>query len=101
VKFRQGDPWEWVYLWLACVLPSGLSRMPGSRPGFTPHFGWGSMAALDSGTLAYLTVREGDDADGRLWEIGVTGHGPPRHVPGAGCRRRHPRMGLHCRPLSG
>ena len=76
VKFRQGDPWEWVYLWLACVLPSGLSRMPGSRPGFTPHFGWGSMAALDGGTLAYLTVREGDDADGRFWEIGVTGHGP-------------------------
>lgn len=76
VKFRKGDPWQWVYLWLACVLPSGLSRMPGKRPGFTPHFDWGSMAALDGGTLAYLTVREGDDADGRFWEIGVTGHGP-------------------------
>ena len=54
----------------------GTCRMPGSRPGFTPHFGWGSMAALDGGTLAYLTVREGDDASGRFWEIGVTGHGP-------------------------
>ncbi|MBB5157576.1 methyltransferase, FxLD system [Saccharopolyspora phatthalungensis] len=40
VKFRQGSSWEWVYLWLACVLPNGLSRMPGQRPGFTPHFGW-------------------------------------------------------------
>ncbi|MEV0195989.1 hypothetical protein [Nonomuraea sp. NPDC050691] len=76
VKFRQGSPFEWVYLWLACVLPNGLSRMPGQRPGFTPHFGWGSMAALDGDSLAYLTVREGDDADGRFWEIGVIGHGP-------------------------
>ncbi|WP_405088645.1 methyltransferase, FxLD system [Microbispora sp. NBC_01389] len=76
VKFRQGDPWQWLYLYLACVLPGGLSRMPGSRPGFTPHFGWGSMAALDGDTLAYLTVREGEDEQGRFWEIGVIGHGP-------------------------
>jgi protein-L-isoaspartate(D-aspartate) O-methyltransferase len=76
VRFRQGSAWQWVYLWLACVLPSGLSRMPGQRPGFTPHFGWGSMAALDGTSLAYLTVREGDDTQGRYWEIGVIGHGP-------------------------
>ncbi|MEO3753569.1 methyltransferase, FxLD system [Streptomyces sp. B6B3] len=76
VKFRQSDPWEWLYLYLASVLPNGLSRMPGSRPGFTPHFGWGSMAAVDGENLAYLTVREGDDEQGRFWEIGVIGHGP-------------------------
>ena len=76
VKFRRGDTWEWAYLWLATVLPGGISRMPGKRPGFTPHFSWGSMAALDGGTLAYLTVREGDDDAGRFWEIGTTGHGP-------------------------
>jgi protein-L-isoaspartate(D-aspartate) O-methyltransferase len=76
VKFRQGSPWQWVYLWLACVLPNGLSRMPGQRPGFTPHFSWGSMAALDGGSLAYLTIREGEDTTGRFWEIGVIGHGP-------------------------
>jgi protein-L-isoaspartate(D-aspartate) O-methyltransferase len=76
VKFRQGDPWEWLYVYLASVLPNGLSRMPGSHPGFTPHFGWGSMAALDGDTLAYLTVREGADEQGRFWEIGVIGHGP-------------------------
>jgi protein-L-isoaspartate(D-aspartate) O-methyltransferase len=75
VKFRQGDPWEWLYLYLASVLPNGLSRMPGSRPGFTPHFGWGSMAAVDEDSLAYLTVREGTDEQSRFWEIGVIGHG--------------------------
>ncbi len=76
VKFRKGDPWEWAYLWLATVMPGGISRMPGKRPGYTPNFSWGSMAALDGATLAYLTVREGDDDAGRYWEIGTTGHGP-------------------------
>ncbi|WP_371565090.1 methyltransferase, FxLD system [Streptomyces canus] len=75
VKFRQGSAWEWLYLYLACVLPNGLSRLPGQRPGFTPHFGWGSMAALDGGSLAYLTIREGEDEQGRYWEVGVIGHG--------------------------
>lgn len=75
VKFRQGDPWEWLYLYLACVLPNGLSRLPGARPGFTPHFAWGSMAALDGDSLAYLTVYEGEDEQGRFWEIGVIAHG--------------------------
>ncbi|MBB5157575.1 hypothetical protein [Saccharopolyspora phatthalungensis] len=34
------------------------------------------MAALEADSLAYLTVREGEDNDGRFWEIGVIGHGP-------------------------
>ncbi len=75
VKFRGPFAWEWVYLYLACVLPNGLSRLPGQRPGFTPHFGWGSMAALEDGSLAYLTIREDDDDEGHFWEIGVVGHG--------------------------
>ncbi|WUH90316.1 methyltransferase, FxLD system [Streptomyces sp. NBC_00433] len=75
VKLRQGDPLQWLYLYLACVLPNGLSRMPGSRPGFFPQFGWGAMAALDGDALAYLTVREGEDEQGRFWELGVIGHG--------------------------
>ncbi|KPC71813.1 methyltransferase, FxLD system [Streptomyces sp. NPDC006349] len=75
VKFRQGSAWEWLYLYLACVLPNGLSRLPGQRPGFTPHFEWGSMAALDAGSLAYMTIREGEDDKGRYWEVGVIGHG--------------------------
>jgi protein-L-isoaspartate(D-aspartate) O-methyltransferase len=76
VRFRKGDPWQWAYLWLATVMPGGISRMPGKRPGYAPNFSWGSMAALDGATLAYLTVREGDDDAGRYWEIGTTGHGP-------------------------
>lgn len=75
VKFRKGAPWEWMYLYLACVLPNGLSRMPGSRPGYAPSFGWGAMAALDGDTLAYLTQREGEDEHGKFWQVGVTGHG--------------------------
>ncbi|MEU7864482.1 hypothetical protein [Nonomuraea sp. NPDC049141] len=65
-----------VYLWLACVLANGLSRLRGQRSGCAPHFAWGSMAALDDATLAYLTIREGEDTDGRFWEIGVIGHDP-------------------------
>ncbi len=76
VKLRGDGNWEWLYLYLACALPNGLSRMPGSRPGFTPHFHWGAMAALDGGSLAYFTIREGEDDQGRFWEIGVIGHGP-------------------------
>jgi protein-L-isoaspartate(D-aspartate) O-methyltransferase len=77
VKFRAGGAFEWLYLWLTCALPNGLSRMPGKpHPGFTPHFSWGSMAALTKDSLAYLTLREGADQAGDYWEIGVIGHGP-------------------------
>jgi protein-L-isoaspartate(D-aspartate) O-methyltransferase len=75
VKFCKGAPFEWMYLYLACVLPNGLSRIPGSRAGFTPHFGWGSMAALDADSLAYMTIREGEDEQGKHWELGIIGHG--------------------------
>ncbi|MFE1396446.1 hypothetical protein ACFW53_00740 [Nocardiopsis dassonvillei] len=34
------------------------------------------MAALDGDSLAYFTIREGEDDQGRFWEIGVIGHGP-------------------------
>ncbi|WP_244215646.1 hypothetical protein [Kitasatospora purpeofusca] len=33
------------------------------------------MAALDADSLAYLTIREGEDDADRFWEIGVIGHG--------------------------
>ncbi|SEK44387.1 methyltransferase, FxLD system [Streptacidiphilus jiangxiensis] len=75
VKFYKGAPFEWLYLYLACVLPNGLSRLPGSRAGFTPHFGWGSMAALDGDSLAYMTIREGENQQGKFWELGIVGHG--------------------------
>ena len=34
------------------------------------------MATLDGDALAYSTVREGKDEQGRYWKIGVIGHGP-------------------------
>ncbi|MEU9429505.1 methyltransferase, FxLD system [Streptomyces sp. NPDC048342] len=76
VKFRKGDSYEWLYLYLAYLLPNGLSRMPGSRTGLIPNFGWGSMTALDNDCLAYLTKKEGEDEHGTFWQIGVIGHGP-------------------------
>ena len=39
-----------------------------------------SAQKLDNDSLAYLTVREGEDAHGRYWEIGVIGHGPSSGV---------------------
>lgn len=76
VKFRKGDAYQWLYLYLAYVLPNGLSRMPGSRSGLIPNFGWGSMTALDNDSLAYLTKQEGEDEHGTFWQLGVMGHGP-------------------------
>ncbi|WP_406153201.1 methyltransferase, FxLD system [Streptomyces sp. NBC_01023] len=75
VKFYKGSSYEWLYLYLAYVLPNGLSRMPGDRAGLTPNFAWGSMAALDADTLAYLTKRVDEDEQGVFWQLGVVGHG--------------------------
>ncbi|GAA1926906.1 hypothetical protein GCM10009716_38700 [Streptomyces sodiiphilus] len=76
LKFYGSQTYEWLYLYLAYVLPNGLSRMPGTRPGLRPNFGWGSMTALDGDTLAYLTKQEGEDEHGKFWHVGVIGHGP-------------------------
>lgn len=76
VKFRRRQSWEWLYLWIGCVLPNGISRMPGKREGFKPHFFWGSMATFDRDSLAYLTIHEGTDEQAQFWQVGVIGHGP-------------------------
>lgn len=81
VKFRKGTTWEWLNLWLTCALPHGISRMPATGPlvesgQLRPQFPWGTMAAVDRDAIAYLTLREGTDQDGRFWEAGVIGHGP-------------------------
>lgn len=75
VNFYKGSSYEWLYLYLAYVLPNGLSRMPGDRAGLSPNFGWGSMAALDTDTLAYLTKRVDEDEQGEFWQLGIVGHG--------------------------
>ncbi|MEV8226768.1 hypothetical protein AB0P41_12030 [Streptomyces sp. NPDC079167] len=33
------------------------------------------MAALDGGSLTFLTIRESEDEKGRYWDVGVIGHG--------------------------
>jgi protein-L-isoaspartate(D-aspartate) O-methyltransferase len=92
-------PVEWLYLWLTCALPGGLfglSAHPSAaeRELMTPMFRWGTMAAVDRDSLAYLAfhpdvagdaiaaadnpgdgtgIGTGDDVPR---EIGVVGHGP-------------------------
>ena len=77
VVMGKGESLEWVWLWLACTLPNRLSRMPvkpeaASSGLVEPMFGWGSMATVEEGSLAYLTARPVEGGS----EIGAIGHGP-------------------------
>ncbi|MFG2915621.1 methyltransferase, FxLD system [Kitasatospora sp. NPDC048298] len=82
VTIPAGTTYEYQDLWLALTLPNSLMRMSvagtARERGITPMFGWGAMATVDAGSLAYLTLRPGEpDNDGRkTYETGVIGHGP-------------------------
>ncbi|MFE6052551.1 methyltransferase, FxLD system [Kitasatospora sp. NPDC056446] len=82
VTIPAGTTYEYQDLWLALTLPNSLMRMSvtgnARERGIAPMFGWGAMATVDTGSLAYLTLRPGEpDADGRkTYETGVIGHGP-------------------------
>jgi len=83
VLFAAPESFEWLDLWLACVMGNALSRMPVQRPAVdsglvAPMFGWGAMATAEKGTLAYLTLRPAPKAsDGTsMNEVGVIAHGP-------------------------
>lgn len=90
VRFPALAPAEWLYLWLTCALPGGLygiSAQPSAaeRGVVTSVLRWGTMAAVASGSLAYLTFHPAaadDDGAGDPGpddgprEIGVVGHGP-------------------------
>ncbi|MGH3993184.1 MAG: methyltransferase, FxLD system, partial [Pseudonocardiaceae bacterium] len=83
VKFRGPESMEWMDLWLACSMDNALSRMSVERSAVErgavkPQFGWGSMATIEKGDLAYLTIRQNERAPdgGKLYEIGVIGHSP-------------------------
>ncbi|MFJ9458538.1 methyltransferase, FxLD system [Kitasatospora sp. NPDC101447] len=83
VTIPAGTTYEYQDLWLALTLPNSLMRMSvtGSareRGVVTPMFGWGAMATVQRGSLAYLTLRPGEPTtDGRkTYETGVIGHGP-------------------------
>lgn len=83
VIFAPNVLYEWMDLWLSLRLPNALMRMnvqppAAARGQVTPMFGWGSMATVEHGDLAYLTIRPappGPDG-GKLYEVGVVGHGP-------------------------
>lgn len=85
VVFRANESFEWLDLWLTCVMDNALSRMLVERAAVDrglvrPQFGWGAMAVADKGGLAYLTLRpqDSDTANGqrRTYEVGVVSHGP-------------------------
>lgn len=89
VLMRGDESFEWLDLWLTCVMDNALSRMPVERSAIdeglvTPQFGWGAMAVADKGDLAYLTIRprttDSGNGAGRMFEIGVIGHGPTGDV---------------------
>ncbi|RMI32005.1 methyltransferase, FxLD system [Streptomyces triticirhizae] len=83
VRYRAMESPEWMELWLACALPSGLNRMlfplaaKGGLLADDPYPS--SSAAFDGGALAYLARRLSErttEDGGKLWEFGVVGHGP-------------------------
>ncbi|MDH6579386.1 methyltransferase, FxLD system [Kitasatospora sp. MAP5-34] len=82
VNIVAGTTYEYMDLWLACVLPHSLMRMSvadsAQERGVSRMFGWGSMATVDGSSLAYLTIRPAEPSeDGRkTFETGVIGHGP-------------------------
>ncbi|GJF30357.1 O-methyltransferase [Kitasatospora sp. NE20-6] len=82
VTIAGGTTYEYHDLWLALTLPNSIMRMSvtGSarERGVTPMLGWGAMATVQGGSLAYLTLRPGEvDAEGRkTYETGIVGHGP-------------------------
>ncbi|WP_433229280.1 hypothetical protein [Actinomadura formosensis] len=85
VLFRADESFEWLDLWLTCVMDNALSRMPVEHAAIDeglvrPQFGWGAMAVTDKGDLAYLTLRPQDpdapSGNRRMYEVGVIGHGP-------------------------
>lgn len=81
--FRGMESPEWMELFLACSLPSGLIRMlfPQTAKGaqLTDDPYPSSTAAVDGAAITYLARRlsHRKTAEGaKLWEFGVIGHGP-------------------------
>lgn len=82
VTYEPMQSLEWLYLWLACVLDTGLCSMSVEQTvvddGLVqPMFRSSTMAVPDHGVLAYLTWRlTGHTEDGgKIMEVGVIGHG--------------------------
>ncbi|HSZ42366.1 MAG TPA: methyltransferase, FxLD system [Trebonia sp.] len=70
---------EWLYLWLTCVLDSGLFRLQVKQSAIdasvvAPPFRWGAVGTIAGGSLAYLTLGPGKEKPG--------GEPPGRETPG-------------------
>ncbi|MFC4035817.1 methyltransferase, FxLD system [Streptomyces polygonati] len=83
VTVRAMENPEWMELFVACSLPSGLIRMlfPAGAKGMllTEDPYPSSTAAIDKGAITYLARRVSEQTTpdgGKLWEFGVIGHGP-------------------------
>lgn len=80
VLFGPGASLEWMYLWLACTLDTGVCSMSVDQKAIdagliTPMFRSSTMAVPGEQELAYLTWRVTDRTDdGKTVEIGVIGH---------------------------
>ncbi|MEU4832333.1 methyltransferase, FxLD system [Streptosporangium sp. NPDC023615] len=87
VFFPPMTSFEWMDLWLACTLDNSLMRMNVQAPAIerglvSPMFEWGAMATTRDADLAYLTIRPATPSPvngGKLYEVGVVGHGPTGH----------------------
>lgn len=82
VTFGPMQSLEWLYLWLACVLDTGVCSMSVEPAAIDagavePMFRASTMAVPGDRELAYLTGRAvGHTASGgRIMEVGVIGHG--------------------------
>ncbi len=82
VFYQAMESPEWMELWLACTLPSGLNQMPARQQakenGLLTQPYPSSTASFDKGALTYLTRRLSDHRTpegAKLWEYGVVGHG--------------------------
>lgn len=80
VMFRPMQSLEWLYLWLACVLDTGLCSLSVDPTAIDaglvePMFRASTMAVPGERELAYLTWRLAGHAEsGKIMEIGVIGH---------------------------
>ncbi|MGH3793645.1 MAG: methyltransferase, FxLD system [Pseudonocardiaceae bacterium] len=84
VLFAPRVSFEWLDLWLACHLANPIMRMnvePAAKHNglVSPMFPTVAMATTtEDGSLAYLTIRRAESTPeaGKLFEVGVIGHGP-------------------------
>jgi protein-L-isoaspartate(D-aspartate) O-methyltransferase len=79
VRFGGAESAEWLWLWLACALPGGLSLLHADQTArdaglVVQPYGLWLMATTDHGTLSYLTVLDPDDGSSGV-EVVVIGHG--------------------------